>query len=223
MECSVLEPCARFHGELDIKTLGGAGFASQRTTGVGRSWDLSDYDGIEIEVSDADGKECDELHRSISLYTFMHTAKQYTFVIKDTILPRNPDTGREQSTISYEYEFRLNENENDSRSSNFIFIPWSSFKATYRGKEKKGASPLNTKNIKRFSFMMRSFFGQQEGSFSLCIKQVLAVGGTKSMASSRICSEKEDLEDQKYIVRENILEEVTMHLYHKAENLLTTT
>jgi hypothetical protein len=41
---------ATFYGTLDIKTLGGAGFASQRTTGDKRSWDLSAYNGIQIIV-----------------------------------------------------------------------------------------------------------------------------------------------------------------------------
>jgi len=44
----------RFHGTLDIKTLGGAGFASQRTTGDGREWDLSGYVGISIDVKVGD-------------------------------------------------------------------------------------------------------------------------------------------------------------------------
>lgn len=45
---------AKFKGTLDIKTLGGAGFASQRTTGDERSWDLSKYDGIELKIVKAD-------------------------------------------------------------------------------------------------------------------------------------------------------------------------
>lgn len=44
----------RFHGVLDIKTLGGAGFASQRTTGENRAWDLSGYAGISLDVAAAD-------------------------------------------------------------------------------------------------------------------------------------------------------------------------
>ena len=44
----------RFHGNLDIKTLGGAGFASQRTTGDDREWDLSDYAGIQIRIAKGD-------------------------------------------------------------------------------------------------------------------------------------------------------------------------
>lgn len=78
-----------------------------------------------------------------------------------------PD-GREQSTISYEYDF--------SAAGNYsVFVPWSELKPTYRGREKDDAPPLNTKHIKRWSFMMRSFFGGQEGDFSVEIKSVKAV------------------------------------------------
>ncbi|KAF2791618.1 CIA30-domain-containing protein [Melanomma pulvis-pyrius CBS 109.77] len=145
---------ARFHGNLDIKTLGGAGFASQRTTGEDKTWDLSDYDGIRIDLGKSDSK-C------------------YTFILKDEILPRSPN-GREQSTTSYEYDFTVSEDSALAENS-FIFVPWKEFKPTYRGKEKKDASKLNKKNVKRLSIMMRSFFGDQESEFSLHIKSIKAV------------------------------------------------
>ncbi|PSN72844.1 CIA30-domain-containing protein [Corynespora cassiicola Philippines] len=146
---------ARFHGNLDIKTLGGAGFASQRTTGDDRSWDLSAYDGITLHVGKAD-------------------SKRYTFNLKDEILPRNPENGREQSTTSWEYDFTLSDASAFSESST-IFIAWDQLKPTYRGKEQKDARKLDLTNIKRFSIMMRSFFGDQEGDFSLSIKSIKAV------------------------------------------------
>ncbi|KAJ4342498.1 hypothetical protein N0V87_001119 [Didymella glomerata] len=155
---------ARFHGNLDIKTLGGAGFASQRTTGEDRTWDLSAYDGIHLEVGKDDGK-------------------RYTFVLKDEILPLMDD-GREQSTISYEYDF--------SAAGNYsVFVPWSELKPTYRGKEKDDAPPLNTKSVKRWSFMMRSFFGSQEGDFSVEIKSVKAVSRPEDPEAG-FTSEKSD-------------------------------
>ena len=46
---------ATFKGNLDIKTVGGAGFASQRTASDDANWDLSDYDGVEIVIFKADG------------------------------------------------------------------------------------------------------------------------------------------------------------------------
>ena len=54
MQCTPFEPVARFHGTLDITALGGAGFASQRTT-RDEAWDLSGYDGVELLVVAADG------------------------------------------------------------------------------------------------------------------------------------------------------------------------
>ena len=45
---------ARFHGNLDIETLGGAGFASQHTTGKDRAWDVDGYNGIQLEVLESD-------------------------------------------------------------------------------------------------------------------------------------------------------------------------
>ncbi|TKX23987.1 hypothetical protein C1H76_3925 [Elsinoe australis] len=146
----------RFYGDLDIDTLGGAGFASQRTTGEDRNWDLSDYHGIKLNVDKADGKK-------------------YTLILKDSLLPQNPDNGREQATTSYEYDFETTAPSTvDHPSSQAIYIPWSSFKPTYRGREQDDAKPLKTSSIKRLSIMMRSFFGSQKGPFSVTISSVSA-------------------------------------------------
>ncbi|KAL5120307.1 hypothetical protein ACEQ8H_001865 [Pleosporales sp. CAS-2024a] len=146
MDCST--PVARFYGTLDIKTLGGAGFASQRTTLDDKPWDLSSYSGIHIDLGKFDGKK-------------------YTFVIKDEILPLMDD-GREQSTISWEYDF-------EGSGAEGLYVPWSSLKPMYRGKERKDAADLDLANVRRFSIMNRSFFGSQEGDFSLEIKAIKAV------------------------------------------------
>lgn len=72
-----------------------------------------------------------------------------------------------------------------------VFIPWSNLKPTYRGKENHDADPLDLKSIKRMSIMMRryglplrlghactharfSFFGTQEGPFSLSLRSITA-------------------------------------------------
>lgn len=55
------EKNARFYGELDIKTLGGAGFASQRTVSEDRNWDLSGYAGIQLEIAKGDSELALEL------------------------------------------------------------------------------------------------------------------------------------------------------------------
>jgi len=158
LECSSSSSYARFHGDLDIKTLGGAGFASQRTTRDDISWDLSSYDGIQLNL---DTTKADN--------------KRYTFILKDELLPKNPENGREQSTISWEYDFSISPEDRASNHDLLLFIPWDGLKPTYRGKEKKDAPSLDHKNIKRFSIMMRSFFGDQEGPFSLSIRSIKAI------------------------------------------------
>lgn len=124
---------------MDTQTLGGAGFASQRTAGELRL-DLSGYDGIQLVL---DAVESDE--------------KEYTLILKDSILPRNPDTGREQSTISWEFDFEVPKASPDQsqESTAELFVPWHLFTATYRGKEKKGVPGPNLSSIKRMSVMMR--------------------------------------------------------------------
>ncbi|XTI88520.1 CIA30-domain-containing protein, partial [Cenococcum geophilum] len=154
-DCSPSDSNACFYGQLDIQTLGGAGFASQRTTGDDRSWDVSGYDSIQLDTGEAD-------------------KKRYTFIIKDKLLQMNPGNGREQSTISYEYDFSISSKMANSNGT-FIFIPWKDFKATYRGKEEKEVSALDRKKIKRFSTTMRSFFSDQEGPFPLPIRPIKAV------------------------------------------------
>ncbi|KAF2813201.1 CIA30-domain-containing protein [Mytilinidion resinicola] len=173
LECS--SSSARFHGELDIKTLGGAGFASQRTAGDDVSWDLSGYDGIQLK-----------------LYTSKADNQRYTFIIKDELLPKNPENGREQSTTSWEYDFSNDLKESAGDHSLLLFIPWDSFKPTYRGKEKKDPLPLDHKNIKRFSIMMRSFFGDQEGPFSLSIRSIKAVTTPRDVGKGAYSIEEQD-------------------------------
>ena len=130
---------AVFSGHLDTQTLGGAGFASQRTV-KDLQLDLSQYQGICLIL---DASNSDE--------------KKYTFIIKDEILPRNPENGREQSTISWEYDFEVPKASSDRSQPTAVevFVPWRSFKATYRGKERKGVQGPDLKNIKRLSIMMR--------------------------------------------------------------------
>lgn len=130
----------------------------------------------------------------------MTAEKRYTLILKDTLLARNPDNGREQATISWECDFDLPPQTvpGDAKDRS-IYIPWDSLNPTYRGKLKKDAEPIDLKKIKRFSIMMRrwvvavitflctfsslltpnpSFFGTQEGDFSLTIRSIEAVPHT---------------------------------------------
>ncbi|MCJ1403751.1 hypothetical protein MMC11_006974 [Xylographa trunciseda] len=143
-----------FSGTLDTKTLGGAGFASQTTTG-NKVWDLSAYDGIQVEVINGDGK-------------------MYTLIIKDEVPQSKRDDGREMSSVSWEYDFKTAESSLGSGQTTKVWVPWSELKATYRGREKKDAEPLKKAEIRRFSLMMRSFFEKQEGDFELVLASISA-------------------------------------------------
>lgn len=81
--------------------------------------------------------------------------KKYTVTLKDEILPRRPD-GREQSSISWEYDFIVPGSTDQSSGGPLVVaIPFTSFQPTYRGRPKPDANPLDLKNVKRISFMMR--------------------------------------------------------------------
>ena len=131
-----------FRGTLDIEALGGAGFASQRTVGDDRFWDLSSSSGFEITI---DLSQSDD--------------KLYTLILKDEILPRNPVNDREQSTVSWEYTLSKSKccpRPDDSSSSlASLFIPWSHFKPTYRGKQTDTPKSLDLSKVKRISIMIR--------------------------------------------------------------------
>lgn len=145
---------AIFHGHLDTSTLGGAGFASQRTIddAAGGPWDLSQFDCIRLRVLVGEKNTCIE--------------GKYTFVLKDKVLPKRPD-GRESSSVSWEAEFECPKEimstspvdiEIEGEQFNLahdIILPFKSFKATYRGKPKPDAEPLDLSSIKRISIMMR--------------------------------------------------------------------
>ena len=84
--------------------------------------------------------------------------KRYTLILKDTLLSRDPETGREQATISWECDFDLPPQTVPGETKDrTVFIPWDSLNPTYRGKLKKDAEPLDLKKIKRFSIMMRRY------------------------------------------------------------------
>ncbi|KAF5502118.1 Uncharacterized protein CGCA056_v014476 [Colletotrichum aenigma] len=161
MHCESPEK-ARFFGHLDITTLGAAGFASQRTLGT-LHLDLRQYDGFVIRILQSD-------------------SKKYTLTVKDEILPPRDD-GRDQSTISWEYDFVCDTGD--------VKILWSDFKPTYRGKPKLDAKPLDLSSIKRISFMMRSFFGEQEGDFTLTVAHLAAISDRPTSPGSELSFEKD--------------------------------
>ncbi|KPM42592.1 hypothetical protein AK830_g4021 [Neonectria ditissima] len=139
---------ARFHGHLDTKTLGGAGFASQRTVGE-LALDLSGYAGLVLALGGG------------------ASGHRYTLTLKDAI-PGDRGDGRDQAGLSWETDFEA------PREGGDVPLPWDKFRATYRGRDKEDAEPLDLTSIKRVSLMMRSFFGKQDGDFELVIHAIEA-------------------------------------------------
>ncbi|KAM0794600.1 complex I intermediate-associated protein 30-domain-containing protein [Usnea florida] len=189
---------ARFHGHLDTSTLGGAGFASQfsppptgdaaggtsekggdeNAAGEGgeeeeRSWDLSAYDGVEVLVGGEEGGD--------------GGGKVYTLILKDEAGAGKREDGRERAGVSWEVDFRVGGGEEGrgerdgggGGEASAVWAPWGEFKATYRGKEMEGAGELRTGEVRRIGFMMRSYFGKQEGEFSLVLRSICARKKTK--------------------------------------------
>jgi len=75
--------------------------------------------------------------------------KIYTLILKDESLPGKREDGREKAGISWEVEFKAGE------EGEKFWVPWSDFKATYRGKQKKDARELKTRSVCRVGVMMR--------------------------------------------------------------------
>ncbi|KAK1585710.1 complex I intermediate-associated protein 30 [Colletotrichum navitas] len=147
------ETIVSFHGNLDYATLGGAGFASQRTVDDWPSIDISAYDTITLEIPYADGK-------------------RYTFNLKDTVPP--PINEVEQSGVSWEFDFQLPAVNHTDGSVERVVMPVADFVPTYRGRVLNNTAPLDRSSIKRVNFMIRSFFAEQTGDFELHIKSVIA-------------------------------------------------
>lgn len=99
--------------------------------------------------------------------------KKFTIILKDALLPKDPDTGREQSTVSWEYDFSV---EKDVEKS-YLIVPWPYFKPTYRGKEKKDAKCLDLSDVRRFSIMARRYvelisINASEGIHAYCYRKL---------------------------------------------------
>ena len=151
---------ATFHGTLDSKTLGGAGFASQRTVEEDHRWDLSSYDGLEVVVIiplplNAEVAEPKEEPKPAQIKD-----RIYTLIVKDCIIPGEPDSGRE---ITWQWDFKPRTKipkEGRSRSLTAPFLQrfiahWEDFKPFNRGRPVDEGKKLNTKAIRRFSIMIR--------------------------------------------------------------------
>ncbi|KAK2613051.1 hypothetical protein QQS21_000980 [Conoideocrella luteorostrata] len=166
---------ARFHGHLDISTLGGAGFASQHSLGE-LHLNLKEYDGVVVSIRGPDKAD----------------GKRYAVTLKNDLLPPRDD-GREKSTVSWEAEFVADK-------PGDVKLTWDAFKPTYRGREKKDAPELDLKDVKRIGLMMRSFFGKQEGDFELHLFSIAAWKHV-SFAEDHGDEEEEDLKSDAVVVK----------------------
>ncbi|GLA61461.1 hypothetical protein AtubIFM54640_001980 [Aspergillus tubingensis] len=156
---------ATFHGNLDIKTLGGAGFASQHTASTTDLWDLSSYAGLELSIPKSDG----------------HT---YTLNLRDELQDPRPD-GRQRSGLVWEAKFKV------EKGQTKVKLGWREFRPTYRGREVHMGRPLILAGVKQFGIMIRSFFGEQEGDFELEIEWIRGIKKEKE----RYRDDPNDFED----------------------------
>ncbi|KAI0894577.1 NADH:ubiquinone oxidoreductase complex I intermediate-associated protein 30 [Annulohypoxylon nitens] len=159
LELSPDQNTVTFSGNLDIKTLGGAGFASQRTVDP-QNWDLFDYQGLRLGVGAAD-------------------SKKYTLVLKDEVPPKRAADGREESTVSWEFDFV-------PPVDGEVSVLWKDFRPTYRGVPVQDTEPLRLDRIKRIGILMRSFFGAQEGPFKLELRYIAAIEPTDKSKSTKL-------------------------------------
>jgi hypothetical protein len=120
-------------------------------------WDLRGYEYIKLCVQ-----------------TALTDDRDYTFILKDTLLSPDPTTGREQSTVSYEIDFNIEERDRFHDTKVFYF-KLDELVPNYRGKKKEDAKPLKKESVRRFSIMMRSHFGAQSGDFRLGLSSITAV------------------------------------------------
>ena len=98
----------------------------------------------------------------------------YTLVLKNEESPGKRDDGREKAGVNWEVEFRADYRERDEKGKAKVWMPWKEFKATYRGKEKEDAGSLKTESVRRVGIMMRSYFGKQDGDFSILLSSIHA-------------------------------------------------
>ncbi|KAF4990121.1 hypothetical protein FGRMN_8649 [Fusarium graminum] len=140
---------AIYHGHLDTKTLGGAGFASQRTKGD-LALDLSHTAGLQLVLGAGSSDH------------------KFTLNVKDTIPGKRTD-GRDEAGVSWEVDFEA------PREGGVLLKTWDEFKATYRGRDVEDPKPLKVEDVKRISLMTRSFFDKQDGDFKLVVNSIAAV------------------------------------------------
>lgn len=157
----------------DTKTLGGAGFASQRFIFAPLPLHLPrhEFKGITLTLSPNKKKLV-----SGDPHTFHLVLKTTLRPPSDPKHPRNPPSP-EPASISYEAPFTSDEEQ--------VHLEWNQFVPTYRGREVPRTDPkyepLDTDGIYELSLMCRSGFGKQEGEFEAIIASIEAWRGGKKV------------------------------------------
>lgn len=133
-------------------------------------WNLTQYSGLEIHVLQSDAK----------IYTFIlkdgNSLNIPTPRSDGTATPGKREAGRIPASINWEVDFRVpgcdhsptqNEaedtvpNENilvlqpEEAGSGKVWIPWSAFRATYRGRVRRDVEPLDRAGVRGFGIMCR--------------------------------------------------------------------
>ncbi len=171
---SDLSTLAHFHSLKDTTTLGGAGFASQlNPTGFPWKVDAETYRGLAIRfrrppsaslTPGSEGKVPGGGKAPVSVYCLQ---------LKMTVPEDRPD-GRRESAVTYEWDFdAYTAGETNPRDPGVLHAQadWSEFKATYRGRPKDDAEPLDLAKVKEWSIMARSNFGVSRSAFRGCLME----------------------------------------------------
>lgn len=144
-----------FHGHLDTTTLGGAGFASQRTI-PGLNWNLGGKQGLLLRISNADGMR------------YVPRSRDRLILITNSY-SLNLKTEESGTSSAVEYKFFFDTLMNQSTE---FEIPWSKFVPFFRGREQNNAPALDPSNIQSMSIMCASGFDTQKGDYALTVESI---------------------------------------------------
>jgi hypothetical protein len=126
-----------FEGNLDIKKLGGAGFAAQQTADNLPPFDLTGYDRIVLSVTEP-------------------FDKVFTLVLK-----HGDASGGIKSTIGWEQSFSARDLRGTLRNGGqHVDLPLDKFEPFYRGRPVHDAPALDRSSIKRIQLMCRRYVQQ---------------------------------------------------------------
>lgn len=136
----------KFYGNLNFESLGGAGFASQRTVDDWPELDVSAYDELVLEIPYTDGKK-------------------YTLNLKDTVPPAGTN---DRATVSWGYDFQLPATVQGASSNAEVqraAVLLKDLVPTFNGRVVNDSAPLNTTGIKRVSIMIRRLVDVSTGGY----------------------------------------------------------